>query len=626
MLFFSVAVSIGLTLLPVFLVLVARSTVERQAWEIALDIPCVVSADLLTVLLLARFFTLETSILISRACWIVFASVWTAQRLRRKKAPRWPRAMGFREVLAVATSAGLAAFISMRISRPYRIGDHNWHDGLATAIAGQKLPFMNVYDWKAPLHYHFAGDVFAGILRTLSFDVMTSALALALDHDVSFALTATVIGLLMIGAGQRGFWPAALGGVLFLLHGPIPLRGGLGGTFNGYAYYNFLEASCRPHTSLAGLLMVGFVGAVASRLTIPGARRLSGLAALFATGGALGVADEASISVLGVGLGAAWLVCPRFLARTRLRGLALLAALAATIFGLNILFGGSFAQGGPVNSVVLVPARIPALWPPMPALKTSAGQRILLCETLPFVVGLMAIVATRSAPSRRAFAALVVFSGTVVALAVWAALRLEINHSASECQRFFVAPYFATCTICLWQLPRMNQWSLAVVATIFCLGAPALFTVHWLSEQAKNDLRGDRAISSPYLTEDLYDFDCRRNAGAHLGERPQVRYLETSHVFFQYISCHPVFTPGHVMPPWTVKIAPLADSSLEQLRQLHADYLAPDETLEAICPADGEASDPVCARALRARSGCRREGLRFLSCPLAPSDRAALLR
>ena len=50
----------------------------------------------------------------------------------------------------------------------------DWHIPLVSALRGQRLPFMNVYDPAGGLFYHFAGDVQAAMLQTLFAAVRTS--------------------------------------------------------------------------------------------------------------------------------------------------------------------------------------------------------------------------------------------------------------------------------------------------------------------------------------------------------------------------------------------------------------------------------------------------------------------
>lgn len=616
-------VSVFLTLLPVMLVFVMRSTAERPIWEVALDIPFALAVDLLTILLLTLVVRLEVSILVSRAVWSLACVAYLVRRRSNGARWAWPRALGLREVGAVLLASACAVVVCMEISRPYRIGDHNWHDGLVPLLATQKLPFTNVFEPRQALHYHFIGDVFAAEIRTLSGNVMSAALALALVHDITFGLLAATTSLLMLGLGQRNYWVVALGGLAFTLHGPIALHGNGAPAFHGYSYWSYLVASCRPHMSVAGVLTCGFVGAVVVGLTQPNARKAT-TATLIVTTAVLGITDEAAIGPLGVGLGVAWLLRPGILASSRRRGLIVLATLLGVIVATTLAFGGALA-GDQVSKVEWVAARVPALFgQPVLPLTAEGARTALFFEVLPFTMCLVGLgVLTWRARSVE-LGALFLFSIVVVVLSMALALRIEVNGTPSENQRFFVAPFFVTILPCLWLYHRSPRASLATVAMLLGAVLPAVFTLHWLRAQARGDLGIEVSVGNAAIPQNLYEVECRNSTGARFGERAELRYIETTEYFF-YFSCRPVFAAGEARPPWTVKVAPVHET-FWQLWQLDAQYLDRGEVLQAICHSDpAQPSDAVCARALQNRSQCVPEGTMFLRCPLTAEDRRALL-
>jgi hypothetical protein len=57
----------------------------------------------------------------------------------------------FRPRLAVLSRSG--------ISYKFLVRDTDWYVRLVSAIATQKLPFVNALSGKEVLHYHFSGDV-----------------------------------------------------------------------------------------------------------------------------------------------------------------------------------------------------------------------------------------------------------------------------------------------------------------------------------------------------------------------------------------------------------------------------------------------------------------------------------
>lgn len=617
-------VAVALTLLPVAVLLVVRAHADRPVWEVALDVPLGVALDLVTLLVATRVVPLETAILASRAIWLL-VGVGLVLRRRSRGAPlAWPRAIGVRDVAAVAASAASAAAICMMVSRPYRVGDHNWHDGLVPSIAGQTLPFMNVYDPKAVLHYHFAGDVLAATLRALSGNVMSASLAVSLVHDVSFGLIAATTSLFMLGFGQRRFWAIAAGGVAFVLNGPVALRGDIGPPFHGFSYFNYALASCRPHMALAGLLTAGFVGAVFAGLAHPSARRFPLLVVLVATSAALGVADEATFAALGLGLAAVWLVRPSLLARSRWVGLGVLVALLGVVLLVNFAFSAALF-GGQVSKVQAVAPRLTSVTglPSLP-LSKGPGRLSLFMDTLPFsssLVGLGILAIQRRARGLSVFLAM---SFVVVAFSVVVAVVFEFNRAPWENQRFFVVPFFVTVLPCLWLLHRARRARTAAVAMALGVVAPAFFTLNWFSAQIQKDIGGEPSVGNPAIRYDLNEVDCRQAAGAKLGERPAPRYLESSE-FFLLLSCRSVYAAGSVRAPWTMKIAP-RHGTFSQLEELDGALVGRDETAEALCLADRTgATDPICARATANRAKCSAEGRRFLRCPLTPADRSALL-
>ena len=62
-------------LVPVAVVIVARSRAGRSIWELAADIPLAVAADLLLVLVLSRFVRLDLAALASRGVWIAGGTI-----------------------------------------------------------------------------------------------------------------------------------------------------------------------------------------------------------------------------------------------------------------------------------------------------------------------------------------------------------------------------------------------------------------------------------------------------------------------------------------------------------------------------------------------------------------------
>src|SRR5215467_8683038 len=227
-----------LYVLPVALVLVVRSSRDRPAWEMALDVPMAVAFDILLVFGFARFVTVEIATLATRPLWIALGAMWWGARQRRRDPPiAWPRVLGPWQVAGIAAAVVLAVVLSLQLSRPQMIWDREWHVPLVASLRGQTLPFQNVFEPGRVLRYHVTGNVLAAELQALSFDVFNGAYALSLAHDVLFALTAASVALAMIHFGQRRRPAVVVLGVLaILLVGPFTLRGNFGTPYVGFSY------------------------------------------------------------------------------------------------------------------------------------------------------------------------------------------------------------------------------------------------------------------------------------------------------------------------------------------------------------------------------------------------------
>jgi hypothetical protein len=444
------------------------------------------------------------------------------------------------------------------------------------------------------------------------------------------AAVAGTVTLLSIGLGLRRRWSAVLGGIAVVLQGPIPLRGQLGQAFNGYSYLSLPCISYRPHVPLAALLMVGAFGTLAVRASRRGSVRTRATApVLLAVVALLGVTDEASTGLLGLGLGAAWLVEPRLLARRRLAGLVLLVGLGVLFAGTNLLFSASLAPGSPVQSVTLsAVARVPSWsWapdqPPLP-LSQPHGVMVLFVDYLPALACALALSLLARSLRSRAHAAIAFMLWSLVVVSAGLLLRVEINHQGPESQRYLMAPLFGGVVLATVLLDRMPRGSFMSAMALLGVAVPALYSTYWLHEEGPRLLDGlksqDPPTGSPIR---LFDVDCRAMADAHYGDRPLVAYVESTE--YPYVaSCRPIFQFGEHYG-WSIAQHSVT-IPIPQLRNLDGFLVPKGEELDAICLRDPKAtSDAVCKRALRVRTSCRPEGWRYLRCPLTQADRDALL-
>jgi hypothetical protein len=620
------ALSIALWALPVVVLQVVRARRERPAWAVALDVPLAVALDLLAILALTRLVRLETAVLASRPAWVLAGAALVARRCRRGDPPRWPSAIRRGDVLAAATAGALAVLVCSGISYKYLVWDMEWHIPLVASLAAQKIPFVNALSPNERLHYHFTGDVLAAAFRTLSFDVVSAPRALHTAHDVMFCALAATVALLSIALGLKRRLSAALGALAVILQGPIPLRGGLGHPFYGYAYHDFVNLSYRPHVPLAGLLLVGILGCLAARAASPREPSAATAPVLLAAVALLAVTDETSTALVGLGLGVAWLVDPRSIAATRGGGLLLLLGLGAALVTTNVLFSASLAPGGPVQAIRWVAAgRMPSLLVPDPPLllSTPEGRRAFTWDFFPLLACAGGLVLVAATARSRALAALAAFVCTLVALCAVAVTHVEINHDGAECQRFFVAPFFAATVLGVLHLQRARRGSLAGFALLLGIAVPAVITAYTTHEIAPLRMAGRTDGVPPWGTERLHDVDCRASVGAHLGDRVQATYVDSSQ-FFLVAGCRPIFTLGTALSPWPTRIEPVL-SPIAQLRAVDGTLVGANQPLDAICSVEGPPADVVCRQALAVRDRCLRAGAHFARCPLTPADRDLLL-
>ena len=624
--------SVLLYLVPLVVLAAVRSRRGREAWEIGLDIPFGVALDLLSLLALARLMRLETAVLVSRPLWILGGLAVAGRRRRAGRAwPAWPASIDAAAALRVALCVVLAVALSMIISRPCLNADRRWHIPLVPSLRGQTLPFHNVYAPTGLLAYHYAGDVLGAELQTLSGVVLHASLALSLAHDLLFGLTAASIALLFLREGGR--WKTALvvaASLGFLLAGPITfIFGGHG--VDGYSYIDFLRISYRPHTSLAALLLVGFLGAVWARLRDgrghggPDPRKTWPV--LLACTAALTLADEATVGLLGLSLGVAWLVDPRVVHPRRLAGAAVFVGLLAALVGTVLVFGGSLAPGAPPQQVLVTPWRLSGFRHPPLLLSTLRGVEFLFRDVASslavWAVGAI-LVAREERRSRGLFALF-----TTLVVGGWMLLaRIEVGGAAEEGHRFITAAMLATPLFgCWWLLraraPRYGRVTrtLLPLASVLSITLSAVSTVLWLKLEAPHHC--DRA-SGVFSKEIFHSLNCRARYGAELGEIPTPRYV-TKPLAYGYEGCHPVFAPTSQQPGqyWAVATGtPIF--AFEGLRTLHETMVGEGEALEATCTPGQPGDDPVCTFE-PGRAGCRKEGGRALTCRLSADERRAIL-
>lgn len=622
-----------LFLVPVSAILLLRARRDTPLWEIALLVPAAVSVDLLSVLALALLVRLDVATLVTRALWIAATVAALALRPDLRAQVRWPRALSSRVCVAVAVAVAVALFFSLEVSRVYSIWDRRWHIPLVTSLRGQTAPFHNIYDPAQGLRYHFSGDVHAAMLQALSFSVIHSALALSLAHDIHFALTGIVLALLMSWWGYRRLGAFALAQGAVLLAGPLTMfREGIRSAQHGYSLINYLSLSFRPHISLSGLLALGFLTCVFVRLRTPTPTPVpvsTTAIPLVACAAGLALTDEASLGLLGLSLGAVWLVHPDVVHPDRKRGALIFAALLAAIVVPTLAFGGSFAPGGQRHVVSLVPWRSPGCYTPTLPLSELRGRLMLLYDVGPTLlvagVGALYALTRRSATSRYPVP---VFWLTLVLLSVLTLTRLDVDHAALEGHRFMTAALFLTPVLAIWALadgsPGPWRWTNAHPYGVAILGFGMLLgplsTLDWLYTICP----GWAPKYSHYFAQiDHYQVDCRATSGASLGARARPMYMDQP-IWYLYSGCMPTFAAGQARgSKWELTIGQpeFGASAVAALRK----WIGPNEPIHLACSV-GPQRDALCAKAVAARA-CRPSGSDVQLCELAvAADRHGPLR
>ena len=639
--------AIVLVLLPVAVVLAFRARSDRPLWALALDVPLAVSLDLLLVLSLTRFVRLEIATWVSRGLWLAAGAAIYARR-RRVDGPAWPSALGKPELGLAGLGALLGFALSAQASWPYSIWDRKWHTPLVSSLRGQRLPFANVFDRGEVLHYHFAGDVHAAMVQSLSFGVIHSSLALSVAHDVLFALLGASMVLLFQGlAGRRGALVGLAVTVAAILAGPLTLGRDPAHPFiDGYSVINYLSMSFRPHDALAGLYCVGFLGSVLARVWArPGPQGppvADTAPALLGAAAGLAISDEATLGILGLSLGLTWLAWPEVVHPRRAAGVLVFVGLLAALVGPNLAFAASLSPGAESHVIRLVPWRSPGCYTPTLALSTGEGLRMLFFDAIPTVaawLGGVAAFAWRRKPHSGPILALLTL---LVAISLFALTRVDVNHDALESHRFatgmlFMTPLLAAALLLgpaaeaaptplpsrLSRLSRLSRVRLGAPVALVIVGAAlgVFSTLSWIVGVLP--WRGHRH-NHFFTTQNLYAIDCRKELGATLGEATGPHYLSKA-IWYAYAGCHPTFTPAKHENNWALTIGnPYFDR--DELRVVDAAMAtAPAASLPVICPRPlPDRPDPVCKWAA-AHARCEDLGTAVSRCTLDATERAAAL-
>jgi hypothetical protein len=341
---------------------------------------------------------------------------------------------------------------------------------------------------------------------------------------------------------------------------------------------------------------------------------------LVAAVGALTLLDETSLGFAGLGLGVVWLVAPRTLARTRLHGLALLIGLVATIAVVTFAFQGSLSPGGPVQHIeVLRRARLPGLYQPSYVFDTPRAWGVFTLDAFPMVSVASFAIYLAARARTRATIAMAAFFTTITVFAIYALLKIEVNHNPEENQRFVTVGVVLAPVVGAFMAVLAPRFPVARAVLVTAVLLPSVSSLLWYKSFVIETAREVR-----YTTGfGPYDADCRAVAGPMNTGPLKMRYVERPAIW-SYANCQPTFLGGERPSSWNLAIHPGFDSwAIETARASHG--AVPVESL--ICAAGNVAHDAPCAWALRSLP-CQRLTPRsaLMECPLTPTTRAELMR
>lgn len=620
------ALAIVLYLVPVAGALVVRSRRDRPLWAIGLDVPLVVAIDMLSTLILARFVTLETAILASRPIWIA-ALVAGFVRARRAKSIAWPAALTPRAfAMALAVGVG-SALLSVALSAKCHNADRAWHIPLTASLAGQTVPFSNVYEPGRPLAYHFTGDALAATFQILSLGTIHSSKALSIARDVCFGLTGATVAMLVLWLRFQRFLVLAAVAASTLVAGPMTvLRGDK--HEGGYNFINFYKLSTRPHVPLAGLLIVAFAGVLMVHLRSAiepkdSAPKRATLPVLFLCTGLLAITDEGSTGMLGLALGLTWLVFPEVAHPKRLMGIAVFAGLLAAVVLPHVLFPGSFAKGAPKHTVELIAWRSPGYLHPSLPLAEQEGQKMLLFDLFPMLGTLAGGLWAARRPGR-ARRGTIAFFALLVAISTIALCRIDVDKTAMESHRFMTAALVVFPILgCFWLEDFKLPSSLTEPIAPALIGAAMVVSSISSFEWMRAHVGGWCVQPSKYSSkEDFYKLDCRKDVGAGFGRKAAPLYISEDRTYV-YAGCTSTFLAGP--PPdkhWNVRIG-LAAFGKKAMTELTSAMVPAEGPLRVICPAlNAPTNDAVCKLA-RKYKVCKPLGSLVSECSLTAQQKQA---
>ena len=164
-------------------------------------------------------------------------------------------------------------------------------------------------------------------------------------------------------------------------------------------------------------------------------------------------------------------------------------------------------------------------------------------------------------------------------------------------------------------------WPAIVIYVALGLGVTA--TVEWLaSGVAMRECRRHQNFAGHDGDERFYDVGCRARAGARLGEKTRVSYVEPAGLYL-YAGCRPTFVAGPSASLQKIKVG-RPQFGRPAIEEIDRNMLSPEAPLAVACLSGVPSSDLVCGHGL-ARRACDKAGSAFETCTLSAPERARLL-
>jgi len=617
-------VACGLYLVPLLALLALAHNARAGALDLATKLSFAFALDLLATFGLMRVMRLEQAVFLRTALLFAAAIAWTIRRLIGGQ-----RLFSVQSTLSRAdfTAIALAALVGFAfnhsVSSEFLIWDRDWHVPFTASLRSQQLPIFNVYEPGRPFRYHLIGDLSGAMLQVLSFGAMNAGRALAFAHDLQAMLLAAMTALTFRALGRLSVLTTAIAATAPLLAGPLAYRphtNGPFGVFEGYADFNTLSLSYRPHCMVALVLIVGTFCHVAqwSSYRARGqAAPLSTVATLGPVFMLLGIADEISGTVLGISLGLVWLCWPRMFGTKFWHGLVALAAFAALALLANLVLAGTIAPGGLVSHVALLAPRLPNFLAESLRLGLAAEPWAELFVDVGSLVIPALVVVTYTIINRRArseqFTTLTCFTMCALVVSLFLFLCVEINGRTFEGHRFLTSARLLSPLLALLFLITRRRSSFALTAILVPILGGIFATFGYVY---------CRLPQYGYLQQaSQYRANCRVEYNARFGEAMKPTWVDEP-IWYEYAGCHPLYAAAERPPGEVVLVGSPAVGRIG-FAKMDDHFFPPGEEVRMICSSDPKKVTEFCRHAQKL-GRCHAEGTLAVECLVPASERAKL--